>query len=428
MNNSTTAPAYQATVCPAESEFSWTATSFEPEDLKAFAQEYYNLGLGILPCHHGTKVPAVTYRIVQERGKRLPWTKMLSRLFDSSKGHNIGVMLGKSSRGICMRDFDTLEAYEAFANANPELAASLPTSKTRRGRHVFFRCNPAHLDSLMGRSEIVMFDDGELKRGGIGILPPSLHPKGGRYEWLIPPSVGFPLVTDLVASGLYSPQSESEAAVTRLEGVTQEVLLACSLPNSLTFDLKDCQDLDEILKLTVPTKHGQRRHCIFVLVRLLKGFHKMHGGSVKDFIPIFYRWYELALPFIGTKDWKTNERDFREMWQLVRSPAGASLDAICADLTATGKDRLAQMFERLDAYHKGGSFPLGCRIVADKCGVSYKTAAKWLRQYLRAGVICMAKEAITHMEGKSVARRFATEYRFVGELPSQSELESVVPF
>jgi hypothetical protein len=78
---------------------------------------------------------------------------------------------------VC-RDFDTAEAYLTWASEHRDLAKSLPTVRTGRGYHVYFRSREC--------TKIKNLGDGELRGNGYCLLPPSRHPSGGTYEWVVP--------------------------------------------------------------------------------------------------------------------------------------------------------------------------------------------------------------------------------------------------
>jgi hypothetical protein len=98
----------------------------------------------------------------------------------------VGIILGSSSAPeglyLACRDFDTADSYWAWAEANPELAMTLPTIRTRRGFHVYFL-----VDRPVCR--VLPNGQGELRGvcGLISIAPGSLLADGsGVYEELIP--------------------------------------------------------------------------------------------------------------------------------------------------------------------------------------------------------------------------------------------------
>src|SRR5262249_26529099 len=118
------------------------------------------------------------------------------------KATGVALLLGQSSRGVRVRDFDRVDAYQAWAQEHPDLASQLPTSRTVRGYHVFFL---ADIPDAVTSSA-----DGELRAGnGIVVLPPSAHPDGGSYSWVRRPTVPIPRVPDVLAAGLYGTRSSA---------------------------------------------------------------------------------------------------------------------------------------------------------------------------------------------------------------------------
>jgi hypothetical protein len=89
--------------------------------------------------------------------------------------------------GLAVRDFDVAGAYSAWAAANPDDAARLPTVQTARGFHVYGRLEEETFDDL-GDSEL------RADSGHYVLLPPSVHPSGHTYTWVHPlPDAPTPL-------------------------------------------------------------------------------------------------------------------------------------------------------------------------------------------------------------------------------------------
>ena len=66
-------------------------------------------------------------------------------MFPDGSEHGIGVVFGAVSGGLASRDFDTLDSYQSWAAEHRELAETLPTVETRRGRHVYALAAPGSL-------------------------------------------------------------------------------------------------------------------------------------------------------------------------------------------------------------------------------------------------------------------------------------------
>ncbi len=130
----------------------------------------------------------------------------LRRLFSHKGITGLAVILGSASRGLACRDFDDTDAYHRWADAQPELAALLPTVKTARGFHVYFR----------GPDSFAVLGDGEYRAdaGHYCLLPPSRHPDGPTYTWQIMLPIGeLPMVNPSSCGLLTQAHSGNRGAV-----------------------------------------------------------------------------------------------------------------------------------------------------------------------------------------------------------------------
>ncbi len=165
------------------------------------ALAYAARGWSVIPVLAGLKRPAIRWKIFQtlRAGEA-----ELTRWFGRDRGWQVGVVSGRVSGDLVVRDFDELEAYRRWAQAHPELAAALPTTATPRGRHVFFRAADLRFRGL---------PDGEYRgTGHYTLLPPSRHPNGPSYKWLIDlPAGELPLI-DPIEAGLLPADPPIETA------------------------------------------------------------------------------------------------------------------------------------------------------------------------------------------------------------------------
>ena len=97
---------------------------------------------------------------------------------------NVGLLLGPAS-GVVDVEFDVPAGREQLA-AFGVLDIVTPTWRSARGEHRLFRWEP-----WMPQSAVVKAESLEIRLGGRAaqsVLPPSVHPTGERYEWIVQPS------------------------------------------------------------------------------------------------------------------------------------------------------------------------------------------------------------------------------------------------
>lgn len=147
------------------------------------ALEYAARGWCVIPLQRDKKPALKQWKPYQQRR---PTEAELRAWFSEGKGTignvvGVGIVCGFVSGGLVVRDFDTMEGYTVWARAFPDLAGTLPTVETGRGRHVY----------LQGDTDtIIKLEDGELRGAGYVCAPPTIHPSGKVYSWLVPLPAG----------------------------------------------------------------------------------------------------------------------------------------------------------------------------------------------------------------------------------------------
>jgi hypothetical protein len=204
------------------------------------------------------------------------------------------VVAGSVSGGLVCRDFDELGSYHVWASEHADLAGSLPTVQTARGCHVLFRA--------LGMDRITKLTDGELRGGGISLLPTSLHPSGKRYQWLVEPGIEIPLVPNPASAGLGHIQDTCNELWCVGMGVS-----ATSVP----------QSVEEAIAQTLPTGPGQRNRRLFDLALALKLVcPEARSARLRMIVA---NWHQRALPVIRTKSLDESMQDFIVAWNRIKS-------------------------------------------------------------------------------------------------------------
>jgi hypothetical protein len=364
------------------------------------ALHYAGRGWSVIPVA-GKKAAVPFWLPFRERP---PDAQALREMFAKPGITGLAVITGAVSQRLAARDFDQTDAYEQWARANPSDAARLPTVRTARGFHVY------------GRLETEVFKklgDGELRAASTHyvVLPPSLHPDGPVYKWIVPlPDGELPLLTDTLSNGC------AKNHVTHVMGG-----LGCA-----ESPLGDARGdvIQTIIRSTLPSGAGQRNGCLWTLARKLKAIRR--NATAAELRLIVQEWHRQALPYIRTKDFSESWSDFVRGWDQVRCPAGHSLaaavaaaksnplPAIVAQNGYDGKLALltAICWELAKKWRKR-PFPLSCKVAAEHLEISTQHAGRLLETLQFDDVLKRAKK---HNRRKGKAR----EWRFIA-MPGQEE-------
>ncbi|MCE9545762.1 MAG: bifunctional DNA primase/polymerase [Planctomycetia bacterium] len=379
------------------------------------ALEYHALGWSVIPTHADSKLPAVrSWKPYQTKPADVA---QLRKWFGNGRRLGLAVVCGDVSGGLVVRDFDTMESYQQWAAANPKLAGTLPTVATHRGRHVYCRADLAPIRrASKGDGGILTLGDGELRGGGYCVLPPSTHPAGGRYRWLLHLNGELPVV-DLIAAGLLPSDREDTAYTPDTPLCPPSSLYAPSSTSTLSHDA-----IEVIIGRTLPSRPGQRHRLLFELARELKALPAWNDAPLAALKPIVRQWHGLALPMLGTKPFEESWLDFAEGWQRVKYPKGQEPIAMALKLAdAAELPEAALEYEQVELrrlvalcrvlQRKSGDHPffLACRTAAGLLGVNHATAARWLKLLAIDGIV-------SEVEKGSRSTRRASRFRYLAPL------------
>jgi len=143
------------------------------QELVTVALRLCALGWNPLPLRARDKRPLVRWKKYQGQ---LMDEEELIKLFEENPEANLGVVTGTVSQ-LLVLDADAPEIVQK--RGIPET----PIVETARGRHYYFALPDTRI-----RSATNIADGLDVKaEGGYVVVPPSVHPSGKRYEWIIPP-------------------------------------------------------------------------------------------------------------------------------------------------------------------------------------------------------------------------------------------------
>jgi Bifunctional DNA primase/polymerase, N-terminal len=144
-----------------------------------------------------TTLPAIGKQPCMRYAAKFPTPYMIMSFLRRPETTGLVVLLGERSGGLTVRDFDNVDSYRRWADECPDLAAILPTVRTRSGYHVYARSAGPFRTKYLGAGE------GELRanKNSYVLAPPSLHPSGSTYAWPIEPYKNLPVVDQATLAG-----------------------------------------------------------------------------------------------------------------------------------------------------------------------------------------------------------------------------------
>lgn len=271
-----------------------------------------------------------------------------------------------------------------WARRYPQLASTLPTVETDRGRHVYFVCSRDCESATRKRLErpdttgAIDLGDGELRIGRCyNAAPTTIRKSAKLYHWLVPRSGLQPL--DPLEAGLAELHREHREARKTLGGVEGEpedadgpdsfhlqepevrepepektrdadakqrgrsvsgddderrytenprrhdahgrpIPCLPFSPDSLSLSVQ--QHVERAIARTVPPNWGKRHRLIFEFARELKAIDEFRDCAPPQLKPLVREWHRRALPSMRTRAWETTWLDFVEGWDKVRTPKG----------------------------------------------------------------------------------------------------------
>ena len=171
------------------------------------ALRYLELGYHPIPCPPKEKRPSVPWKDFQTVA---PTEAQVREWWGKSPDSNIALVLG---RGVFAVDLDGGDNAEAMLReAGVELPEDAPRSKTGGGYHVLLSAHQPVGDRVGLLSSNGAKPQVDIRGVGIIVAPPSVHPTGAIYQWLVkptkdtrPPAAPQSLLGLLAATGTTKP-------------------------------------------------------------------------------------------------------------------------------------------------------------------------------------------------------------------------------
>lgn len=157
------------------------------------AKAYVARGWSVLPIRPKSKLPhPLVGRLelgLYEYEARFADAEEIDGWFAQDPNANIAVMCGPIS-GLLILDVDKADEMPELMNLLAQVVGEIPTVKTDRGFHYYFAYPDGEEISQSNKPYPWMDVRGV---GNYALLPPSIHPSGANYEWLVSLLPGMPL-------------------------------------------------------------------------------------------------------------------------------------------------------------------------------------------------------------------------------------------
>ncbi len=391
------------------------ATPADDPDRRQLALLYRDLGWSVIPLNVGRKQTTQRWGRWQ---RELPPSDWIRKQWPPGSRRNIGVVCGRVSGGLVVRDWDEPTAYRQWSEQHPELKHSIPTVWTRRGCHQYLIAKDGCTSSLT-------LPDGELKGCGTYVVAPpsvvSVDRSGNEiephtYEWLVPLRVhdGRPClpVVDLRESGLISPQFTGLNA--HFTQHPQHKHAGGDRGNAGGDD----PEVGFLVESNAITGPGQRNNALWRLAMDLKA----HVDDPDDDFAerVLREWLDRYGDHCNTDDWMSNWTEFVSMTRRVDNGKAflSRLKVLVNHVTVPEhmrRHRAGEKFDRIlevlvaaDLLADGGTFYLSSRDLAVVAGdMTHVTAISGVKHARDLGFLRLVKAGTRGKRGR------ANEYQLI---------------
>jgi hypothetical protein len=144
--------------------------------LKA-ALRYSRLGWSVIPLVEKDKKPMIKSWLAYQKNQATE--EQIRKWWENDPNANVGIVTGIVS-GLVVLDADSQKARD-FIKAKG--SKQTPVSDTAKGRHIYFKHPRKRIPNKVNK-ELDIDIRGD---GGYVVAPPSIHPSGREYKWVLPP-------------------------------------------------------------------------------------------------------------------------------------------------------------------------------------------------------------------------------------------------
>ena len=380
-----------------------------------WALEYYERGWSIIPIKAGTKRPSI--RSWKQYQTKRPDEQQLRKWFGDGKYTSLAVVCGDVSGGLAVLDLDSEKRCQWWNDTHPKLAKTLPTVRTKKGLHIYFRSEPF---SKRNGNEVDL-----LCEGAYAILCPSPD-----KEWLTPLNGNLPLL-DPFEWGLEAfdiKRPEQCINFTEETDDTEETEDTDRYRSQSKVVSKELYEYDSdtiayvqlAISNTVPRKMHKRNSGIFIFCRWLKANEQLKNMKSAALRPLVKLWWEKAYDNIYTKSFSVTYSDFVHGWKRVKWPHGDDIVKQAVDLALkiyTALPELQPYADEPDIMFLGtilhelqklaGNEPiyLASRKAAGIVGISHTHICTWYETFEEDGILKKVQEH---------TNTTADRYRYIG--------------
>ena len=147
----------------------------------------------------------------------------------------------------------------------------------------------------------------------------------------------------------------------------------------------------------IPSRHGERHHCLFRLARVLRA--KFPDASAEACRQIVQQWHDLSLPYIRTKEFAISWAEFKVAWVKIKYPMGSTLTGILSgedvDITAIAQrfgygkttQALLQICLKLQRNSPETPFFLSVRTAGGLLGIHHTDACRLMGLLVSDGLL-----------------------------------------